>query len=365
MCLISSKSGMLMLMPKNNYVRTGIGIAIVIVVAVVGYILLASDMKVGKSELTKVRVQAGWLLNGEFANVCSAIVNGYYRKEDLDVELVPGGPSGASFIVATNAIALDDTLLVGIDGDVVPLLRGVTKENQSERLKVKVIGAFWNENPYGFMVRKDSGITSLRDLAGSKSDGSRYRIGVTADTVIHHAISQYAGVPVSELDLVTVGFDASSFLAGQVDALAGYWTTQAYELEKAGIAYHFLPAHELPGFNQPSMVVVATDKAIEERRDDLEAWMRATIRGTEFVKQNPSVAAEHILDPRCGGPSFDKVQEQWLIEKSIPLFDSKRPGWVYEDQVLGFAHAYEALGQIPFVPAAKEILDYSILEAIY
>ena len=40
-------------------------------------------------KLEKVKVQAGWLLNGEFANVCAAIVNGYYKDSGLDVEMIP------------------------------------------------------------------------------------------------------------------------------------------------------------------------------------------------------------------------------------------------------------------------------------
>lgn len=352
-------------MLKSKKVTLVIGAGVLLVILLTGFQIAHRTTVKENATLTKVRVQAGWLLNAEFANVCSAIVNGYYRESGLDVELVPGGPQGASFIVATNAVALDESLTVGIDGDVVPLLRSQAKEDPNERMKVRIIGAFWNKNPYGFMVTEASGITSIRDFAKTRPDGEKYRIGITADAVIQNAIAEYTNVPVESLNLVTVGFDASPLLAGQVDALAGYWTTQAYELEKAGVAYKFLPAHELPGFDQPSMVVVAREQTIQERRKDLETWMRATIRGTEFVVNNPEIAAEHILDPRCGGPTFDKAQEQWLIEKSLPLYDTDRPGWVYQEQVLGFSDAYKSLGQISRTPNVEELIDYSILDAIY
>jgi len=346
--------------------------AAIIAVGAVGFLIYQNyqTVDIKKTEqpkaLDKLKVQAGWLLNGEFSNVCSAIVNGYYEGEGLAVELIPGGPTSASFIIATNAVAQDQNLDIAIDGDVVPLLRGITKESKTEQLKIKAFAAFWNESPYGFIVRKDSGIKSLKDFAlKRKKDGSKIKVGVTADSVIQYAIADYAGVPVKDLDLTIVGYDAASFLAGQVDALAAYWTTQAYEVKKAGIAYDFLSASELPGFSQPSMVAIARDEVLKNKSDQLVRWLRATIKGSEFTIKNPEKAAQQILDPRCGGPNFEVNQEKWLIEKSIPIFDKEKIGWINQGQIMGFAAAYNKLGQIPRTPAANEILDFSVLNKVY
>lgn len=350
-------------------------VIVVVVLILVSFIVFQnyqSDKINGNQEieqskqLDKLRVQAGWLLNGEFANICSSIVNGYYEDEGLEVELIPGGPVGGSFIIATNAVAQDKNLDIAVDGDIIPLLRGITKESPTEQLKMKAFASFWNENPFGFIVRKDSGITSLKDLAlKRKSDGSKYKIGVTADSVIQYAIADYAGIQVEDLDLITVGFDASAFLSDQVDALAAYWTTQAYEVEKAGIDYKFLNASELPNFSQPSMVAIVRDQTLKDKSDQLVKWLRATIKGTEFVKQNPEIASQQILDSRCGGPNFDATQEAWLIKKSVPLFDKDKIGWIYKNQIGNFASAYNKLEQIPHIPETDEILDYSILNQIY
>jgi NitT/TauT family transport system substrate-binding protein len=341
---------------------------IIVLVAICGFLYekRANNLSANHTGfLEKVRVQTGWIINGEVANICSAIVNGYYRDEGLDVDLLPGGPTGASFIIATNAIAQDPTLTLGVDGDLVPLVRGRAKSNEEGRLRVKAFAAFWNENPYGFMVRSDSGLNSIKDFIKRKPNGGKYKIGVTADSVIQFAIAKYLGISVGDLDIIIVGFDAAPLLTKQVDAIAGYWTTQAYELEKAGISYKFLNASELPGFSQPSMIAMATEKVLSEKQITLKKWLRATIKGLEFVKNNPEKAAEQIIDARCGGPTLNKDQELWIIKKSIPLFDSLKPGWIYEPQVTGFAKAYNLLGQIPVVPKAEDMIDYSILRSIY
>ncbi len=355
-------------MKKNSIVAILLLVCVVALVAYKTKTKLATDKKVAvqtHAQLTKVKVQAGWLLNGEFANICSSIVNGYYKDEGLDVEMIPGGPSGASFTIATNAVAQDQELTLGVDGDLVPLLRGVTKESENERLKVRAFASFWNDNPYGFMIRKDSGLKSIKDFGNRKPDGTKYKIGVTADSVIQYAIAGYLGIPVTDLDIVIVGFDATPFLTGQVDALAGYWTTQAYEAEKAGIQYNFLSSSEIPGFKQPSMVAVATEKTLAEKQDVLTAWLRATIKGTKFIEENPETAGKYILDARCGGPTFDVTQETWLIKKSLPLFDKDRIGWIYGSQVMDFANSYYNLKQIPTVPSEDAVIDYSVLRNIY
>lgn len=349
--------------------KLSVVIMAVIVIVLVGSLSYFRFQSVKNNEpeekAEKVRVQAGWLLNGEFANICSAIVNGFYKEQNLDVELVPGGPVGASFVIATNAVAQDDSLTLGVDGDIVPLLRGVTKQNESEKLKVKAFAAFWNQNPYGFIVRSDSGLNSIKDFIKRKADGSKYKIGVTADSVAQYAIASYLNVSVSDLDIVIVGFDTTPLLTRQVDALAGYWTTQVYEVEKAGIPYKFLNASELPGWDQQSMVAVASDKVLKEKRNTLIRWLNATIKGTEFIQNYPEIAAENILDSRCGGPTFNKEQELWIIQKSIPLVDQTKPGWLYGNKIIDFANAYKKLKQIPSIPQASDVMDYSILDAIY
>ncbi len=347
---------------KKNII---VGVIVAITIVVGFWYMIEKDSSVPVGELEKVIVQAGWLLNGQFANVCSAIVNGYYEEEGLDVEMLPGGPTGASFIIAANAVAANDDITLGIDSDVVPLLRGRTKEAENEQLRVKAFGAFWNENPYGFIVRKDSGLRSLKDFANTKKDGTKYKIGVTADSVIQYAIAEYIGVPVEDLEIITVGFDVAPFVDGQVDALAGYWTTQVYGIEQLGIEYEFLSAGELPGFNHPSSVLLASEKTLAEKPETLAKWLRATIKGSKFINANPAEAAEQVRDERCGGELFVAEQEAWLIERATPLFDEERIGWIYKDQIMSFANAYANLDQIPHVPTEDEILDYSILEMIY
>jgi len=102
---------------------------------------------------------------------------------------------------------------------------------------------------------------------------------------------------------------------------------------------------------------------LTEKKDQLERWLKATIKGSEFVVSNPEEAAKNILDTRCGGPSFNEAQEAWLIKKSVPLF--KKPiGMMDEKMIVDYSLAYKNLDQIPFAPDSNSFLDFSILTGI-
>ncbi|MFA5644230.1 MAG: ABC transporter substrate-binding protein [Patescibacteria group bacterium] len=354
-------------MKNKKVIRLAFFLTIILVILIVVSFIFKNKEKnnVEDEQLEKVRVQAGWILNAEFANICSAIKEGYYEEEGLDVELIPGGPTGASFVIATNALVQDKNIDIAIDGDIIPLLRGVTNEREEEKIRAKIFSVFWRENPFGFIVRKDSGINNFYDLVNNrKNDGSKYKIGVTADSVAQFAIANHVGVPVDDLNLSTVGFDASPFLLNQVDALASYWTTQAYEVEKAGIDYNFLSFGDIPGFSQPSMVAIARDETIREKPEMLEKWLRATIKGSKFSISNPEKAAEYVLSDVCGGKILDIDQELWMMKKSIPLFGDDNIGSVDIEQILNFSKAYYDLGQIPSIPSENDIIDLSVLNKI-
>lgn len=343
-------------------------LAIILILTILCTILIKSVQDRVNTKTTvpleKIRVQAGWIINGEFAGICSAMLNGYYKAENLEVELIPGGPSGASFILATNAIAQDPTLTIGIEGDMVPLIRSRSKLAQVEQVRAKAFAALWSPNPYGFIVRKDSEINSIADLTKLKPDGTKYKIGVTADSVIQNAIANAYNISVKDMDIVIVGFDSTPFLTGQVDVMAGFWTTLVYDANKAGIPNNFISSDQIPGFKQPALIAEATEYTLSTKQDVLIRWMNATIKGIKFVIQNPEIAAKHIRNESCGGPILNEEQELWLIKNSIELYQDKI-GWIDKNQISDFSRTYHSLGQIESIPRIDDIVDYRILNEIY
>jgi NitT/TauT family transport system substrate-binding protein len=332
-------------------------------------LLLATACAPGPSapqNLQKVVVQVGWILNGGIAPECAAIVKGYYAEQGMDVELRPGGPSGSSYLVSTLMLSQQSDIDIAVDSDIVTLVQG---RAQPDPLRVKLIGAFWQDIPAGMIVRESSGLKSLKDLAGKRPDGQRWIIGATPGTFLLDPLADYIGVPRPQMNIVQTGFDAAPLLAGQVDALFGFWTTQAYELEKAKIPWKFLPISEMPGWSQPSYNVFARDDTIKQHPDLLVRWMRATIKGAKYVVDSPDEAGRMIPDKRCGGPQTDVTQETWLIKQSLPLYkfagSYDRVGSVNPRQVTSFADSFYRYKNIPRALTAEELMDLSIIDKVY
>jgi ABC-type nitrate/sulfonate/bicarbonate transport system substrate-binding protein len=344
--------------------------AAVALLAIAGFVLaiLQFNNKDVNRNLDRIVVQASWLPNGEFSFVCSAIVEGYYEEEGLDVELRAGGPA-ISFARSSTILAQEEDVFVSIESVLTEFVEGKARSEESDQLRVKAISAFWQDNPLGFLVREE-GPADLEELfMGSKPDGSPWVIGATPDAILMEAIANHYGVSYDDLEIVTTSYDATAFLAGQVDALWGFWTTQAYEAEVADIPYRFLSLSKVPGLEQPSMIVLTREDILNNNPDILERWLRASIRGAEFTLNNPEAAAQNILDQRCGGADYDYDQELWLINRSLPLLEPNDSsgciGYIDPETVISWTDTYLGITQNPHSPSDEELIDFSILERIY
>lgn len=348
--------------------KNGFLLAPVVVLLVLTVFTLSGCLQ-EDSEPEHVVVQASWIINGQFSFVCSAIVEGYYAAEELDVELRAGGPA-ISFLRSSTLLAQDEDIDISVESVLTEFVEGRAYADVEEQLRLKAIGAFWQDNPLGFLVRSDSGPKSLEDLVSIRNDGSRYIIGATPDAILIEALADYYSVEYDDLEIVTTGFDATPFLAGQVDALWSFWTTQAYEAEVAGIPYEFLSLSEVPGLGQPSNIILTTEKNLRENPEMLERWFRASLRGADFTLTNPEQAARNLLDERCGGSALSEEQELWLIERSLPLFklagsSSGCVGYIDPNIVTSWVESYLEITGNPNVPNAETLLDMGTLEQIY
>src|SRR5262249_348002 len=159
-------------------------------------------------------------------------------KAGLDVTLKAGGPVAATFLNATNAVAANPDVDIAVDNDLVTLIEGKSRNPGS--YKVRAFATLWQQSPLGLIVREDRGVKTIIDLAKPNADGRKPVIGSTPGAPIFKALADYAGVNVADLNITTIGGDASPLIAGKIDALLGFANNQAVAVEKAGIAYRFL-----------------------------------------------------------------------------------------------------------------------------
>src|SRR6476661_8522375 len=105
----------------------------------------------------KVKLQLKWLHQAQFAGYYVAADKGYYKDQNLDVEILPGGPD----IVPSQKVqtgAAD----VGIDWV------GSLLANRDKGQPIVDIGQFYQSSGLLLISKKTTGINTPADLKGKK-----------------------------------------------------------------------------------------------------------------------------------------------------------------------------------------------------
>ncbi|SER38718.1 NitT/TauT family transport system substrate-binding protein [Azotobacter beijerinckii] len=180
--------------------------------------------------------------------------------------------AGSPVAEALNTGSLD----VGLLGDAPPLFLGALGA------PIKVIGvSTQNLDGVAVLVRKDSPIHSLADLRGRNAAIWK---GSWSQQLLFTALER-AGVSPDELQLRYLGaLDASHALeGGAVDVIA---TWEPYVSQQLRNGARVLTTAE--GLIPAQSFVVATDKAIADKRELLGDFLRRLQQAREWVRQNPA-----------------------------------------------------------------------------
>lgn len=236
------------------------------------------------SKFKELDIVLDWYPNAVHAFIYDAIEKGYYEDEGLIVNIrFPSNANDALSLVAAGKADLG----VYYMQDVI-----TTKTNQN--IPVKSIASIVQEPMNIFLSLKDKNITSPKDLNGKT-------IGY-GGTELSQAITKYtienAGGTYDESKVIDVGFDLmASMTTGQVDATIGCLLNhEVPQMEEEGFEVNYFTLEEcgIPSYYE--LVFVANDEAIKTDSETLKAFLRASKKGFEDMKNNPDAALKILLD---------------------------------------------------------------------
>ncbi|CEA07008.1 NMT1/THI5 like protein [Arthrobacter saudimassiliensis] len=241
-----------------------------------------------------VDVNLSWIKNAEFAGLYFADANGYYEEAGFsEVNLIAGGPSGTS----TEAMVLSGGALVGTSSPV-----GVAPVIVEEDAPLKIIGTTYQKNPFA-IISLDAAIAAPEDLVGRK-------IGVQAgvNETLFDALLEVNGIDAASVEKVPVQYDPQPLVNGEVDGFFGYLTNEALTLELAGQPPTLLPFadHGLPFIAES---FVTTDEAIETRREELKAFLEASLRGWKDAVDDAEESARLAVEEYGADLNLDMAKE--------------------------------------------------------
>lgn len=253
-----------------------------------------------KDELKSVEVVLDWYPNAIHAFLYNAIEKGYYAEEGLDVKLrFPSNENDALSLVAAGKADI---------GIYYP--QYIIQARADQNIPVKGIGAIV-QHPLGVVTSlAEKNIKSPADLVG-KNIGYG---GSELSEAIIRTIMKNVGADSSDIKLTNVGFDLmSSMTTGNVDATVGCMINHEIpQLIEEGFDINYFSMSDYGVPKDYEMVFLANDKSIEQDADTLKAFLRASQKGFQDMKNDPEASLDLLLSKQSADefPLSRTVEEQ-------------------------------------------------------
>jgi NitT/TauT family transport system substrate-binding protein len=246
------------------------------------------------NELTKIEVRTGytWSASQYYSSLLIGKEKGFYREVGLDPNFTEGSGSGSSVqLIASNGADLGVFIASGA------VIRAV-----AQGAPVKMVAATLPSNPICVFSKKESALTSAKDLVGKT-------IGIppgTEQEQLWPAVLKLNGLKPSDINVVSIAASALP-AALKMDRVDGYisYTTSVPLLRANGLEVHPLLLSDLGVVYAPGEGIVASEKTLSERPDMVRAFLAASRKTLNYALEHPEETAE------AGLKAFpDKMQKE-------------------------------------------------------
>jgi ABC-type nitrate/sulfonate/bicarbonate transport system substrate-binding protein len=237
--------------------------------------------------------------------VAMAHQKGFFKEENLDVEIIRMNPN-----VAITALATGDVDYCQLFGAVVG--------GAIAGLPVRIVAGFLDNWPMTLIAQPE--FKSLKDLKGRTLGISSF--GATPDVAARLMMKQAGIDPEKEIKVLALGSDAARLTALKqrlVDVIVVSPPADA-QMEKQG--YKILArAYEL--FNFPYLGLGTHMGKIKERPDEIRRTIKATIRANRFIRDHRDEAVRTLIawgkvEREFAYASYDALRNLFNADGAVP-----------------------------------------------
>jgi NitT/TauT family transport system substrate-binding protein len=243
----------------------------------------------GTGDLTPVRLQLDWYPQPEHGGFYTALLQGYYKSEGLDVTLLPLPQYGSVAQLVSSGKA---DFGLGSSDQIL--------EWDSNGLPLEAVAATMQHDPQAVMVHKDSPVRDFKDLEGHTIAAQ------TGATWLKYVIAQYN---LHQVQQVPSTLSIANFLADPSYVQQIFVTSEPFFAKQAGADVRtFLISTS--GYD-PYRVQFTTHDFAAQHPDIVTRFVRASVRGWQEYLRNPNPTNEYLLKLN---PALNPAQETYTAQ---------------------------------------------------
>ncbi len=275
----------------------------------------------------KVSLQLKWTHAFQFAGYYAARELGYFNEVGLDVRIEEAMP-GTNVVDKVVSGAAD----FGVGTSSLLLEREAGKP-------VVVLASIFQHSPQVLISARKGDTQSVHDLAGKKIMFEHLSEEL-------HAYLKREGVPLAGIRQAEHSFDPADLIAGRVDAISAYVTTEPFFLKQAGFDYLvFTPRSAGIDFYGDNLFT--SEQFLRQHPDQAQAFRAASLRGWEYAMAHQDEIIDLIVRKYAPNLSqeflrFEAAQMRPLIRPDLVPLGYMNPGrWRH------IADTYAEIGMLP------------------
>ena len=258
-------------------------------IALVGALMLTTLSGCSKKEEKsadggeKVTVVLDWTPNTNHTGLYTALENGYYKDQGLDVEIVQPPEGGAASLVASGKADFG-----------ISYQEEVTYAKTSDDpLPIKAIAAVIQHNSSGFASPKDKNIKTPKDFEGKIYGGW----GSESETAAIKAVMEKTGADFDKVTIADIGQD--DFFTATTNSVDFAWIYEGWDVVQAKLKnfdLNFIPLNQFDKrLDYYTPVIISNETLLNDNPELAKKFIKATTEGYQFAIDNPEEAAKILV----------------------------------------------------------------------
>ena len=278
----------------------------------------------------KITLQLNWLNQFQFAGYYMAKEKGFYKDVNLDVQIKE---SNFNTDVIKEIESKNADFAVGRSSLIIEKINGKD---------IVALCAIYQESPLILLVKKDSNITSVKDLRNKKimiTPDARYSAPVLAMLSANE-------LTINDFRIQKHSFDINDLINRKTDAMASYISNEPILLNEKGIEYTIFNPKDF-GFDLYSDILFSSSEYIKNNPKLTKEFYEASLKGWKYAFENLAETAEIIYSKyNTQNKTFTHLVKEGEVLKKLAYTGNNELGDFNDNKLKNIANVFKLFGLV-------------------